>query len=235
MCAISVRVSVWMHTRVVLVWYACVVKKNTLVILISFSIHFSIWMVVKCFVTIQITWIVAKDLSRPSIHPSQSLDGHWRFVTTIHPLLPSATKLRRLCFYRRLSVHRVGWGCLLQYILGYHTPWSRHPPGSRHPQSRHPPEQTPQSRPPQSGHPPRADTPQEADTPQSRHPPPEIRSLLRTVRILLECILIVNIFITFSAKWWWNWCGSQVFRDSRMVCLFYVIVELSLNCVSLFD
>ena len=185
MCAISVRVSVWMHTRVVLVWYACVVKKNTLVILISFSIRFSIWMVVKCFVTIQITWLVAKDLSRPSIHPSQSLDGHWRFVTTIHPLLPSAMKLRRLCFYRCLSVHGVGWGCLLQYILGYHTPWSRHPLGADTPRA-----DTPQSRPPRAD-PPRVDTPPEQTPPRKQTPlradtPPEILSLLRTVRILLE-------------------------------------------------
>ena len=115
MCDISVCASVWMHTRVVLVFYACVVKKNTLVILISFSIRFSIWMVVKCFVTIQITWIVAKDISRPSVHISQSLDGHWRFFATIQSY-------------------------------------------------------------------------------------------------------IVNIFITFSANWWWNWCGSRAFRDWRM-CL----------------
>ena len=64
--------------------------------------------------------------------------------------LPSATKLRRLCFYRCLSVHR-GVGCLPQCMLGYH------PPGADTP-------------------PPRADTPREqtlphpgADTPPPRY------------------------------------------------------------------
>ena len=149
--------------------------------------------------------------------------------------LPSATKLRRLCFYRRLSVHGGEWGCLPQCMLGYHTPQEQtpNPPGadtplrSRHtPWSRHPPEQTPpqEQTPPRSRHPlgedtPRADTPPGADTPDtpaplgadtpspSRHPlgsrppgsrpppreqtpRPEIRPLLRTVRILLECILV---------------------------------------------
>ena len=76
-----------------------------------------------------------------------------------------------------------GWGCLLQCMLGYHPPeqtppWSR-PPGAD------PPEQTP----------PGVDTPLGADTPQEQTPPrstpPEIRPLLRTVRILLECILVI--------------------------------------------
>ena len=112
--------------------------------------------------------------------------------------MPSATKLRRLCFYRRLSVHR-GWGCLPQCMLGYHPPpRSRHTPLEQtHPWSRHPPgagtprEQTP----PGSRHtPPGADTPQSRhplqNPPRSRTPPLEIQSLLRTVHILLECILV---------------------------------------------
>ena len=52
--------------------------------------------------------------------------------------LPSATKLRRLCFYRRLSVHR-GGVCL---STGWDTtppPRSRHPP---FPRSRHRPGET---------------------------------------------------------------------------------------------
>ena len=48
--------------------------------------------------------------------------------------------------------------------------------------------------PPQEQTPPQAGTPQGADTPPSRHPleeaPPSRRLLLRTVRILLECILV---------------------------------------------
>ena len=46
-------------------------------------------------------------------------------------LLPSATKLRRLCFYRCLSVHG---GDLSQCILGY-TPLGRHIPLDRDPTS----------------------------------------------------------------------------------------------------
>ena len=145
-------------------------------------------------------------------------------------LLPSATKLRRLCFYRRLSVHSGGWGwgCLPQCMLGYHTPPRANPPeqmppwqqthtppreqtspGSRDPLplgSRHPPgADTPGSR-----HPPRADTP----PPGSRHPPweqappPEIRSLLRTVRILLECILVLSSFHP-------NLCANTFFLSMR--------------------
>ena len=69
--------------------------------------------------------------------------------------LPSATKLRRLCLYTCLSVHRGG---LPQCMLGYH-PWSRIPPRSRHP-------------------------------PRTRQPPKQL--VLRTVHILLECILVTG-------------------------------------------
>ena len=86
------------------------------------------------------------------------------------------------------SVHR-GVG-LPQCILGYQPPGADTPPGTRHPleqtppeqgipQSRHPPEQTP----PGTRHPPGPGTPRD-QTPPSR------RLLLRTVRILLECILV---------------------------------------------
>ena len=67
-------------------------------------------------------------------------------------ILTSATKLRRLCFYTCLSVHRGG---LPQCILGYHLL----------PQEQAPP--TPGSR-----QPPGADTPLGADTPQEQAPPP---------------------------------------------------------------
>ena len=121
-------------------------------------------------------------------------------------LLPSAIKLRRLCFYRHLSVHRGwGWGCLPQYMLGYHTPGSRHPPWRQtdpappgHPlqtpalRQKTPPEtDTPHEQtPPWSRHPAGSRHPPEQTPPQDQTPPPEIRSLLRTVRILLECILV---------------------------------------------
>ena len=69
---------------------------------------------------------------------------------------------------------------------GMHTSLEQTPPGSRHPGSRHPWEQTP----PRSRHLPGA------DPPGSRHPreqtPPKRRPLLRTVRILLECILVLE-------------------------------------------
>ena len=64
-----------------------------------------------------------------------------------------------------------------------------HPP----PQSRYPPgADTPWERTPRGRHPPQSRNPPGADTPGSRHPP-EIRSLLRTVRILLECILVYMV------------------------------------------
>ena len=102
-------------------------------------------------------------------------------------LLQSATKLRRLCFYRRLSVHRGGVPDQV------HTPPEEQtPPGTRYtPWSRHPPRArfTPQDQ----VHPP----PGPGTPPRTRYTPPsEIRPLLRTVRIILECILVI-IFIWF--------------------------------------
>ena len=47
--------------------------------------------------------------------------------------------------------------------------------------------------PPGSRHPPRE---QAGIPPETRHPPPSRRLLLRTVRILLECILVKHIFKT---------------------------------------
>ena len=73
------------------------------------------------------------------------------------------------------SVHR-GEGCLPQCMLGY-TPLGRHPLG-RHPLGRYPSGQAPPSRYPLGRHPP------------GQAPPPSRRLLLRTVRILLECILV---------------------------------------------
>ena len=167
----------------------------------------------------------------------------------IETFLPSATKLRRLCFYRHLSVHR-GEGVSASMHGGIPhppeqtppradtqeqtppwsrqppgadtppkqtppleqtTPWSRHPPQSRPlpradpPEQTHPPaEQTSRSRPPQEQTPQSRHPPRRADTPQSRHPPeqtpppPEIRPLLRTVRILLECILVCFVMVRWG-------------------------------------
>ena len=146
----------------------------------------------------------------------------------VETFLPSATKLRRLCFYRHLSVHG-GEGVSASVHGGIPHP----PPRSRHPhRSRHPPEQTP----PRSRHPPGADTPLEqtpppeqtpqeqthpvqsrpppgAGLPGAEHPPeqtppradtpleqtpPQIRPLLRTVRILLECILVCFVMVRWG-------------------------------------
>ena len=86
-------------------------------------------------------------------------------------LLPSATKLRRLCFYTCVSVHRGG---LPQCMLGYHHPSPPPPeagtsPEQTPPRSRHPREQTPPlpgSRPPRAVSPPGSKHP-----PRSRQPP----------------------------------------------------------------
>ena len=93
-----------------------------------------------------------------------------------------------------------------------HPPREQTPPGCRHPTgadmppgSRHPPG----SRPPLGG----------ADTPRSRHPPgantphgsrhpPKRRPLLRTVRILLECILVSWVYPSGSAFTHYRHCIS---------------------------
>ena len=75
-------------------------------------------------------------------------------------LLPSATRLRRLCFYTCLSVHRGGAGGV---------------PGQAHPSDQaHPPWEAPSP----GNHNPLGST------------PPRRRLTLRAVRILLECILV---------------------------------------------
>ena len=75
--------------------------------------------------------------------------------------------LRRLCFYRCLSVH--GGGVCLIACWDATPPGSRHPPEAYIPKSRH----TPWSRhpPPEAHNPLEADTPQEQTPPKSRHPP----------------------------------------------------------------
>ena len=114
-----------------------------------------------------------------------ALDCHARglpFESAILPqlkhaclLLPSATKLRRLCFYTCLSVILFTGGgvCLSACWDATATPWDQ-PPGTRHP-------------PPRPG------------TSQTRHPrgedPPSRRLLLRTVRILLEYILVFTVLV----------------------------------------
>ena len=83
--------------------------------------------------------------------------------------LPSATKLRRLCFYKRVSVHRGEYLTRYTPRTRYTPPWDQvhpldqvHPPGTRYPPTRyplgpgtHPPDQVHPSRPgipPRYGH-----------------------------------------------------------------------------------
>ena len=112
--------------------------------------------------------------------------------------LPSATVFaERLCFHRCLSVHRRRCTPPRQTPLWQSPhPVGRHPPGryphpldrQPHPLGWHPVADTPLGR-----HcPPWADTP-----PRQTHPPPPHPSRQppqRTVRILLECILVFMIF-----------------------------------------
>ena len=125
--------------------------------------------------------------------------------------LPSATKLRRLCFYRHVSVHRGGVPDQVHPPGTRYTPRTRSTPGQVHPPTRctlsrpgtpprpgtspwqvHPPDQVhplDQVHPPDQVHIPRAGT---HPPPRPGTHPPEIRPLLRTVRILLECILVTS-------------------------------------------
>ena len=123
-------------------------------------------------------------------------------------LLPSATKLRQGNVFTPVC-HSVHGGCLPQCMLGYTHPWADIPPGQtpytpwqtppwankplgRHPLlGRNPPGQTP---------PPPGQTQPHLDrhTHRGRHfqqTPPFQWSLQRTVRILLECILVTSCFV----------------------------------------
>ena len=96
----------------------------------------------------------------------------WLFAMIFIWFLPSATKLRRSCFYTCVSVHRRG---LPQCMLGYYpTP----PPTPR------------AGIPPGPGAPPGPGTPLQDQAPPGTRHPPRRRLLLRTVCILLECILV---------------------------------------------
>ena len=155
--------------------------------------------------------------------------------------LPSATKLRRLCFYRRLSVHRGGGVCL-------NACWDTTPREQTPPRSRHPPDQTPY--PPGADPPSGADTPQSRPTPsppeqthppRSRHPPRERRPLLRTVRILMECILVLISLLHFQKSVFPDLLATsgdylRVWRagesDTRLECLLNNVSSLDSLTVS---
>ena len=160
--------------------------------------------------------------------------------------LPSATKLRRLCFYRRVSVNRGEY--LTRYIPPgpgtlpragtpprpgkppgqVHPPWTRYTLETRYmtPQTRytpwhqvHPlgPCTPPGTRytflrqvhpPPRNRYIPPAGTTHGRYTPLGPGTLPEIWPLLRTVRILLECILVWHIFCRKLHENENNWKGK---------------------------
>ena len=140
----------------------------------------------------------------PQPHPSICFKPRVDFIWS-HLLLPSATKLRRLCFYRCLSVHR-GRGVCLSAWWDTHppeqTPLSRHPQEQTPPRSRHPREQTPLDQTPPEQTPPRADTPLGADTSQSWHfpeltPPPEADTPPRDGHCCGRYVSYWNAFLLF--------------------------------------
>ena len=67
---------------------------------------------------------------------------------------------------------------------------------------------------PGSRHPPGADPPG-ADTPP-KQTPPDIRSLLRTVRILLECILVCPLKVTPNKMLVWNLCLELYHMEAQI-------------------
>ena len=122
---------------------------------------------------------VACTAFKPLVHSRSVLQSIGRCNTCCddHHFYRLQTKLRRLCFYTCLSF--CSRGVLPQCMLGY-TSRSRPPPQKETPSSRNPP--FPRSSPPQADPLPLR-SPPEAD-------PLSKRLLLRTVRILLECILV---------------------------------------------
>ena len=79
-----------------------------------------------------------------------------------------------------------------------HTPPGKHPPGSTPSWEAHPPGITPS---PWEAHPPGRTPSLRGAHPPGRTPPPRRRLPLRTVRILLECILVLYIeTVTISSR-----------------------------------
>ena len=121
-------------------------------------------------------------------------------------LLQSAMKLRRLCFYTCVSVHR---GVCLSACWDTTCSRSRcpltSPPQNQAPsQDQTPPGAgTPLQQGPRDQIPPGPGTPQDQASPQppwDQAPPnlPNRRLLLRTVCILLECILVQGVWLPLS-------------------------------------
>ena len=124
-------------------------------------------------------------------------------VCHIFPIVTVRNEVAKVMFLQASVCPQGGWVGVSVSVHGGIHPRGRHPPEQMPPATDTPPEQTP---PPGSRHhPPGVDTPPEqthppeqtppppgADAPGADTPPPERRPLLRTVRILLECILVYN-------------------------------------------
>ena len=90
----------------------------------------SVWEILASATALDWAYISSGSCGRVSVNSMTSLESNF---------VPSAMKLRRLCFYTCLTVHRGGG--LPQCMLGYHPSpsGSRHPPGPGIPRDQAPP------------------------------------------------------------------------------------------------
>ena len=142
----------------------------------------------------------------------------WSFVTGRNEVVAKV-------IFLHLSVILFTGGCLPQCMLGYHTPpgADNPPPQSRHPPSRHHPKQTPtlEQTPPEQT-PQGADTPPEQTPPWSRHPPgSRLQHTVneRSVRILLECILVVHRSTCYTGQFNSIVCRLSMRSTPECFCL----------------
>ena len=161
-----------------------VLKKFTIVKLFVYSTH--------CFhsITSKQYFTVYFRLFRIVFHAVFPL----YFTPYFTLLLPSATKLQRLCFYRCLSVH--GGGLPVHpgiHPLGRHSPWTETPP--------HPADGYCSSR----------------------------RLLLRTVRLLLECILVVYFMLCFTLYFSFHFIHARVV-SCCVLCSVLRSISRSISC-----
>ena len=151
--------------------------------------------------------------------------------------LPSATKLRRLCFYRRLSVHRGGVSASVHAGIPHppreQTPWEQTPPppGADTPlEADTPPEQTPPwSRPPG------ADTPREQTPPRSRPAPRYGHCCGRYASYWNAFLLILALILRIQhMQIVWKCSALWLFRNAHIIsCSILCSVVVIINRVVL--